>query len=145
MIPKATQATKESQIVRDWHEFDLKDQTLGRAATKIAELLMGKNKSYFVRNLDCGDYVVVTNAADFVVTGNKEKLKVYTNYSGFPGGLRKESLGRLKNRRPEEVIKHAVSGMLPKNRLRDKMLKRLHVFTSAEHPYGDKVKKGTDK
>jgi large subunit ribosomal protein L13 len=146
LIPRTTEATKASQIARGWHEVDLKDQTLGRAATKIAELLMGKNKSYFVRNLDCGDYVVVTNAAEFVTTGNKEKLKVYTNYSGYPGGLRKETLGKLKKRRPEEVIRHAVSGMLPKNKLRAKMLKRLHVFTTSEHMYAEKfVKKEETK
>ena len=146
MIPKTNTPTKESQIIRSWHEVDLKDQTLGRAATKIAELLMGKNKPYFVRNLDCGDYVVVTNAKDFITTGNKEKLKVYTNYSGYPGGLRKETLGKLRQRKPEEVLKHAVSGMLPKNRLRDKMLKRLHVYTEDTHPYAEKfVNKGENK
>lgn len=145
MIPKTTVPTKDSHIERTWHEVDLKDQTLGRAATKIAELLMGKNKPYFVRNLDCGDYVIVTNAKDFITTGNKEKLKVYTNYSGYPGGLRKETLGKLKDRKPEEVIRHAVSGMLPKNRLRDKMLKRLHVFTDSTHPYEEKLKKGETK
>ncbi len=138
---KTTTPTKESQIERSWHVIDLKDQTLGRAATKIAELLMGKNKTYFVRNLDCGDHVVVTNAKDFIVTGNKENAKLYTRYSGFPGGLKKETLGRLRDRKPEEAIRHAVSGMLPKNRLRDKMLKRLHVYVDENHPYEDKVKK----
>ncbi|HRN96567.1 MAG TPA: 50S ribosomal protein L13 [Candidatus Levybacteria bacterium] len=146
MILKTTTPTKAQDITRVWHHVDLKDQTLGRTATKIAELLMGKNKSYFVRNLDCGDYVVVTNAKDFITTGNKEKLKVYTNYSGYPGGLRKETLGKLKARKPEEVIRHAVSGMLPKNKLRDKMLKRLHVYTDESHPYEEKfVKKGESK
>lgn len=139
-MQKTTIPTKASQIERKWHVVDLKDQTLGRVASKIAELLMGKNKSYFVRNLDCGDYVVVTNAKDFVVTGNKEKAKIYTRYSGYPGGLKEESLERLRNRKPEEVIRHAVSGMLPKNRLRDKMLKRLYVYVDETHPYEDKVK-----
>ena len=138
---KATVSTKESQITRAWQVIDLKDQTLGRMATKIAELLMGKTKPYFVRNLDCGDHVVVLNAKDFIATGNKEKLKVYTRYSGYPGGLKSETLGRLRNRKPEEVIRHAVSGMLPKNRLRDKMLKRLYVFADDKHPYEEKFKK----
>ncbi len=145
MILKATQPTKESQIVRSWHEIDLKDQTLGRVATRIAELLMGKNKSYFVRNLDCGDYVVVTNAKDFAVTGNKETQKRYTHYSGYPGGLRTETLESLRNRKPEDVIRSAVAGMLPKNRLRDKMLKRLYVFTGTKHPYEEKIKGDSNK
>lgn len=145
MILKSTQPTKAQEINRVWHHIDLKDQTLGRAATKIAELLMGKNKSYFVRNMDCGDYVVVTNAKDFVTTGNKEKQKTYTNYSGFPGGLRKETLGKLRQRKPEEVIRHAVSGMLPKNKLRDQALKRLHVFADENHPYEEKLNKGANK
>ena len=137
---KPTISTKESQIERKWHFIDMKDQTLGRTATKIAELLMGKNKPYFVRNLDCGDHVVVVNAKEFIATGNKENLKVYTRYSGFPGGLKSETLGRLRNRKSEDVITHAVSGMLPKNRLRDKMLKRLHVFAGEKHSYEDKFK-----
>ena len=140
-----TPGTKESEIVRDWHVIDLQDQVLGRAATQIANLLMGKNKSYFVRNLDCGDYVVVVNAKDFIATGNKEKKKIYTRYSGYPGGLRSETLGSLRNRRPIEVIRHAVSGMLPKNRLRDRMLTRLYIYEGAEHPHGDKIGKETAK
>ncbi len=137
---KTTVSTKENQIERSWHVIDLSDQTLGRVATKIAELLMGKNKSYFVRNLDCGDHVVVVNAKNFIATGNKENAKVYTRYSGYPGGLKTETLGRLRDRKPEEVIRHAVSGMLPKNRLRDKMLKRLYVFADDKHPYEEKIK-----
>jgi large subunit ribosomal protein L13 len=135
-----TPGTKQSEIVREWHIIDLQDQVLGRAATRIANLLMGKNKSYFVRNLDCGDYVVVINAKDFTVTGNKEKNKVYTRYPGYPGGLHSETLGHLRNRRPIEVIKHAVSGMLPKNKLRDRMMTRLYIYEGAEHPHVDKVK-----
>ena len=133
-----TPGTKVSEIKRDWYIFDLKDQTLGRQATKIAELLMGKKKPYFVRNLDCGDYVVVINAKDVKVTGKKEEQKVYNRHSMYPGGFRSESLKELRARKPEDIIKHAVKGMLPDNRLRDKMLKRLFVSASAEHTYGDK-------
>lgn len=138
-----TTSTKESQIQRKWHVVDMTDVILGRGATKIAELLMGKNKPYFVRNLDCGDYVVVINAGDFMTSGNKERNKVYTRYSGYPGGLHTETLGSLKDRRPEEAIRHAVMGMLPKNRLRDRMITRLYIYKDANHPYQDKVKEET--
>lgn len=138
-----TQPTKVSDIKRAWHHIDVKDQTLGRVATEIALLLMGKGKAYFVRNLDCGDYVVVTNAKDVKVTGKKEEQKNYYRHSGYPGGFKSETLKELRARKPEEIIKHAVKGMLPNNRLRDKMLSRLFVFAGEEHAYGNKfVTKG---
>lgn len=135
-----TDSTKQSDIKRSWHLIDLKDKTLGRIATEIAKLLMGKSKPYFVRNLDLGDYVVVINASLVKVTGKKELQKVYYRYSGYPGGLSKENLSDLRKRKPEEVIKRAVKGMLPQNRLRDRMLGRLFIFTGAEHTYTDKFK-----
>jgi len=141
MVLKATAVTKEKDITRNWHIIDVKGQILGRSATKIASLLMGKSKAYYVLNLDCGDHVVVTNAKEVKVTGKKETDKVYTRYSGYPGGLRKEALGDLRNRRPEQIIIHAVSGMLPKNKLHDRMLKRLYVFEGESHPYEEKLKK----
>lgn len=130
----------EKNIKREWYLVDVKDQILGRVSTKIAELLMGKSKPYFVRNLDCGDYVVVINAKEVKTTGKKETLKKYFRYSGYPGGFKAEALGDLRKRNPSEIVRHAVSGMLPQNRLRDKMLKRLLVFPSAEHSYQDKFK-----
>lgn len=133
----------EKDIKREWHLIDLKDQTLGRVSTKIAALLMGKSKSYFVRNLDCGDYVVIVNAQDVVVTGKKETKKRYYRYSGYPGGLSSEALGDLRKRRPEEIIRHAVSGMLPQNKLKSKMLKRLFIFKGSEHSYQDKFTRST--
>lgn len=139
-MKKATVSTKQAEIKRNWHLIDVKDQILGRSATHIAELLMGKSKPYFVRHLDVGDYVVVVNAKEVKTTGNKDLGKVYTRYSGYPGGLRKETLGELRKRRPEEVIRHAVAGMLPHNRLHDRMLKRLFVFTGDEHKYEEKFK-----
>lgn len=135
-----TEATKLSQIKRSWHLVDLKGKILGRIATEIAKLLMGKSKPYFVKNLDCGDYVVAVNAKNVVVTGKKEQLKKYYRYSGYPGGLTVETLEKLRQRKPEEVIIHAVKGMLPQNKLRDKMLKRLYVFPEEEHSYKDKFK-----
>lgn len=133
-----TQSTKASQIKRVWHLVDLKEQTLGRIATKIALLLMGKNKPYFVRNLDCGDYVVVVNAREVHVTGKKEEKKTYARHSGYPGGFRSETLRELRGRKPQDIIIHAVKGMLPDTRLKDRMLARLFVFPGAEHTYQDK-------
>lgn len=135
-----TKTTKISDIERKWHLIDLKGKTLGRVSTDIAKLLMGKGKTYFVRNLDCGDYVIAINAKEVQVSGKKEDQKVYYRYSGYPGGLTKETLARLRVRKPEEVIIHAVKGMLPQNKLRDKMLKRFKVFEGESHTFEDKLK-----
>ena len=115
--------TKNKEIKRFWHLIDVKDKSLGRIASEIAQILMGKSKHYFVRNLDVGDYVVAINAQDVKVTGNKETLKKYYSYSGYPGGLRVESLAELRKRKPEEIIRHAVLGMLPPNKKKKKKKK----------------------
>lgn len=138
MKSSITPSTKINQIKREWHLIDVKDQTLGRISTRIATLLMGKSKPYFVRNLDCGDYVVVINAKDVAVTGKKEEKKVYIRHSGYPGGFKSETLKELRARKPEDIIIHAVKGMLPDNRLKDRMLARLFVYPGAEHEYQDK-------
>lgn len=135
-----TKPTKTSDIKRNWHLIDVKDQILGRQAVSIAHKLMGKNKAYFANNMDCGDFVVVINAKDVRTTGKKELLKKYTNYSGYPGGLRTRTLKELREEDPTRIITHAVAGMLPKNKLRDQMLKRLYVFSEAEHKFEDKLK-----
>lgn len=135
-----TLPTKLSDIKREWHLIDLKGKILGRVSTEIAKLLMGKGKPYFVRNLDCGDYVVVTNAKYIATTGKKEEKKKYFRYSGYPGGLRTETMANLRKRKPEEIILHAVKGMLPQNKLRDKMLTRLFIFEEEKHNYKDKFK-----
>lgn len=137
-----TKSTKQSEITHEWHLIDLKDKTLGRISTEIAHKLMGKSKPNFVRNLDCGDYVVVVNAKEVKVTGKKESDKMYYRHSGYPGGFKAESLKELRARRPEEVIRHAVKGMLPQNKLRDRMLKRLFVFVGEDHKYSEKFKSG---
>ena len=139
-ITKTTQVTKGADIQRGWHHIDVAGKNLGRTSTEIAQYLMGKSKSYFVRNLDCGDYVVVTNAQDVAVTGKKEEKKEYFRYSGYPNGLSSETLGKLRMRRPEEIIRRSVRGMLPQNKLRDRMLKRLFVYAGSEHPYQEKLK-----
>lgn len=140
-----TLPTKLSDIKREWYLIDLKGKVLGRVSTEIAKFLMGKGKPYFVRNLDCGDYVVVINAKYVVTTGNKENKKKYFRYSGYPGGLRTETMAQLKKRKPTEIIKHAVKGMLPQNRLRDKMLTRLFIFEEEKHSYEDKFKSQNPK
>lgn len=139
-MQKQTKSTKLEDIKRQWHLIDLKGKTLGRISTDIAKLLMGKSKPYFVKNLDCGDYVVIINAKEVKVTGKKETDKIYHRHSGYPGGKKEEALGKLRIRRPEEIIIHAVKGMLPQNKLRDRMLTRLFVFAEETHKYEDKFK-----
>lgn len=119
--------TKFSDIKRARHEIDAKDQVLGRLATKIAQLLVGKSKPYFVRHLDCGDFVTVKNAKLIKVTGKKDQQKIYTRYSGYPAGLKKITLGKLRKDNPTEIIHHAVWGMLPNNKLRDIWIARLKL------------------
>lgn len=138
MLAKFTKPTKVSTIERKWHIIDVKGKILGRVSTEIAGLLMGKSKPYFAKNLDCGDNVVVVNAKEVAVTGKKEDDKIYTRYSGYPGGLRKITLAEYRTKKPEEIIRHAVSGMLPKNKLRASMLKRMFVFSGSEHKFADK-------
>lgn len=130
--------TKLSEIKRDWHLVDAKGEILGRLATVIAGLLMGKVKPYFVRHLDCGDNVVVINAKDIKVTGKKEKQKKYYRYSGYPGGLKTQTLAEIRAKNPNRIIYEAVRGMLPQNKLRDRMLTRLYVYADDKHPYADK-------
>lgn len=136
-----TTATKASQIKRCWHLVNIKDQVLGRSASRIAHLLMGKDKPYYVPYLDCGDYVVVTNAAELKVTGGKEEKKLYRRHSGYPGGFKEISLKQQMAKDPRQVVRHAVSGMLPKNKLRDRRLARLKIFSGADHPYDEKFRK----
>ncbi|EKD95722.1 MAG: hypothetical protein ACD_24C00369G0001 [uncultured bacterium] len=135
-----TRPTKSKEIKRDWHLLDAKDQILGRMSSQIALLLMGKKKPYFARNLDCGDYVVVINAAFVKVTGKKEQNKLYRRHSGYPGGYKEEPLNKLKSRKPTEIVRLAVSGMLPKNKLRDTMLRRLYLFAQDQHTFENKFK-----
>ncbi len=123
------------QIQREWYVIDAEGQTLGRIATKIASILRGKNKPYFATNLDCGDYVVVINAEKVGVTGTKADSKVYQNFSGYPSGLREVSFKRMLDSKPEEIIRSAVKGMLPKNTLGRQMFKKLKVYAGTEHPH----------
>ena len=135
---KQTKSTKISEIQRNWHLLDVKEKILGRSASDIALLLAGKSKPNFVRNLDCGDFVVVINAATIRVTGNKENDKKYYSHSGYPGGLKVKTVREVRVDNPTEILRHAVSGMLPQNRLKPKMLKRLYIFPNETHTYKDK-------
>ena len=119
---------KTTDINRTWHLFDAKKEVLGRLSTKIALILMGKNKSYYTPYLDTGDYVVVTNAQKVALSGKKEKQKKYYHHSQFPGGLKTKTAQQVREQKPEEVIRHSVRGMLPKTKLGKLMLKKLYVF-----------------
>lgn len=125
-----------------WQLLDASQEPLGRLAVKIANLLSGKSKINRLPNLDEGDYVVIVNAAKVTVTGKKEKDKLYYRYSGYPGGLKEESLGHLRARKPEEIIRHAVSGMLSKNKLLKRRLARLKIYAGPEHPHQAQVNYG---
>lgn len=135
-----TISTKAQDIKRSWHLIDANEKILGRISSEIAKILMGKSKPYFVNNLDCGDFVVVINAEKVKVTGNKEIKKKYSRHSGYPGGYKEETLMDLRKRNPTEIIRFAVLGMLPQNKLRDRMLTRLFIFSGEEHTYKDKFK-----
>ena len=127
----ATPATRQ----RDWYVVDAEGRTLGRLATQIADTLRGKRKPEYTPHVDTGDFVVVVNAEKVHVTGDKRSDKLYRRHSGYPGGLRSRSLGEMLERRPEEVIRLAVRGMLPRNRLGRRQLTKLKVYAGPDHPH----------
>ena len=127
-MQQATLSTKKTDIQRAWHLIDVTDRMLGRVSSEVAQLLMGKSKPYFVRNMDCGDYVVVINAKEVKVTGKKSQDKKYTRHSGYPGGLRTETFNKMMVRKPEFIIEHAIKGMLPGSKLGRQMIKKLTIF-----------------
>ncbi len=135
-----TYSTKASDIKREWHAIDASGKILGRLATQIARLLMGKHKPIFSPNLDTGDFVVVINAEKIQVTGNKSKQKVYYRHSGYPGGLKSINLEKLMQTHPTRVVEYAVKGMLPHNRLGAKMFKKLRVYVGDTHPHPTQTK-----
>lgn len=139
-LTKSTKPVKAGEIKRGWHLIDAKNNILGRISTKIAFFLMGKNKSEYVGYLDSGDNVVVINASEIALTGSKIENKTYSRYSGYPGGLKKITLKSLLKENPEEVIRHSVAGMLPKNKLKKKYLSKLYIFAGSEHPFIHKFK-----
>jgi large subunit ribosomal protein L13 len=130
-----TYSAKPGEIAREWYLVDAEGQTLGRLATQIADTLRGKRKPQFTPHVDTGDFVIVVNAEKIHVTGNKLDQKMYHRHSGYPGGLRSRSLREQLDRRPTEVIRTAVRGMLPKNRLARQQLTKLKVYAGPEHPH----------
>lgn len=129
----STASTSVKDIKRQWHLIDASGKTLGRLAVEVAKILRGKNKTNFVPYLDMGDYVVLINASKVWVSGKKESKKIYYRHSGYPGGLKSESLGKLRVRKPEEILRHAVVGMLPKGSLGRSMITKLYIFTGETH------------
>lgn len=130
-----TFVTKPAEVERQWLIVDAEGQNLGRLATKIATLLRGKHKTIYSPSVDCGDYVVVVNAEKIAVTGNRMDAKKYYRHSGYPGGLREMTMRQQLDKHPERVLELAVKGMLPKNRLGRKMIKKLKVYAGPEHPH----------
>ena len=130
-----TYTPRESEIERRWYVVDATDETLGRLATRIARTLEGKNKPTYAPNMDTGDHVIVLNASRIRVTSDKLETKLYYRHSGYPGGFKQETLGHLLARRPEEVIRRAIKGMLPHNRLGAQMLRKLKVYAGNDHPH----------
>jgi len=130
-----TYTVRESEIERRWYVVDATDETLGRLASRIARVLEGKNKPTYSPTLDSGDHVVVINAEKIAVTSDKKESKLYYRHSGYPHGLKAETLGHLLERRPEEVIRRAVKGMLPRNRLGAQQLTKLKIYAGPEHPH----------
>ena len=132
---KTTQVAKKEDVTRDWYLVDVDNKVLGRVATQIANVLRGKNKPTFTPSVDTGDFVVVVNAAKIALTGKKMSDKTYYSHSGYVGGLKEISAGKLIDKKPEDLIKKAVKGMLPKNKLARHMLKKLKIYAGEAHPH----------
>ena len=130
-----TYAVRESEIERRWYVVDAADETLGRLASRIARVLEGKHKPTYAPNLDSGDHVIVLNASRIAVTRDKRETKLYIRHSGYPQGYKEETLGHLLERRPEEVIRRAVKGMLPRTKLGAQQLRKLKIYAGTDHPH----------
>ena len=135
MLGKKTYIAKKGEVERKWYLIDAKDKTLGRLASKIAVILMGKHKPQYTPHVDCGDFVVVINADKVKLTGAKWEKKIYYWHSGYLGGLKSRTAKEMLERKPEFLIYHAVKGMLPKNNLARRMIKKLKVYAGENHPH----------
>jgi len=127
---------KPSSVQRKWYLIDAEGKNLGRLASSIASILRGKHRAYFTPHQEIGDYVIVVNADRISVTGNKLSDKVYTRHSGYPGGIKSETLGKVIKRKPTFPLEHAIKGMLPKNRLGRKLFNNVKVYAGPRHPHG---------
>jgi large subunit ribosomal protein L13 len=134
-VPMKTYVATAESRQRDWYVVDAEGKTLGRLATQIADVLRGKRKPEYTPHVDTGDFVIVVNAAKIAVTGNKRADKIYYRHTGYPGGIRSRTLAEMLQRQPEEVIRKAVKGMLPRNRLARRQLTKLKVYAGPEHPH----------
>jgi large subunit ribosomal protein L13 len=134
-MPRQTTFVKNDEHTAKWHHVDAEGKVLGRLSTELATVLMGKHRPEYTPHVDCGDFIVVTNAEKIVLTGRKADLRMKTRFTGYPGGLREESFGSLRSRRPEFLIEDAVRRMLPKSRLGRQMLKKLKVYAGTDHPH----------
>ncbi len=131
----STPVAKKADLQKDWYVVDLEDKVLGRAATEIARVLRGKHKAIYTPSVDTGDFVIVLNAEKIRLTGNKLSQKMYYRHSGYTGGLTTIPAGKMLEKTPEELIKRAVKGMLPKNKLGRQMFRKLKVYCGPEHPH----------
>ncbi len=134
-MPQKTYNAKPGDIERSWYVVDAEGETLGRLATRIADTLRGKLKPQYTPHIDTGDFVVVVNCENVRVTGRKMEQKKYYRHSGYPGGIKERTLAELLRRHPDDVIRHAVKGMMPKNRLGRAQLKKLKIYAGAAHPH----------
>lgn len=134
VVGQKTYVAKPGEVAKKWHHVDATDQVLGRLASDIAMILMGKHRPEYTPHVDCGDFVIVTNAEKVTMTGNKMDVRHYTWYTGYPG-LRLESYRDRQERKPEDLIYHAVRRMLPKNKLATQMLKKLKIYAGPDHPH----------
>ena len=132
---KITRFIKTEDADRKWHVIDANDLVLGRLATKVATIIRGKHKPIFTPNMDTGDFVIVVNADKVKLTGKREGKKTYFSHSMYPGGVKVKSFAELKEKNPDFIIRNAVKGMLPKNRLGRKLIKKLKVYAGSEHPH----------
>lgn len=132
---KTTQVAKEGEFTREWYLIDVENKVLGRVASEIANILRGKKKPIFTPSVDTGDFVIVINAEKIALTGKKLADKTYYSHSGFPGGLKSIAAGKLLEKKPEELLRTAVKGMLPKNKLARHMLNKLKVYSGSAHPH----------
>ena len=137
MVAQPTYSAKPGEIEKQWHIVDASDEVLGRLASDIAVILMGKHRPEYTPHVDCGDFVVVVNAEKIAMTGKKMEDRHYTWYTGYPG-LRLESYGDRRDRKPEDLIYHAVRRMLPKNKLAYQMIKKLKIYAGPDHPHWHK-------
>ena len=136
-----TEVAKAADVKRDWYVVDAQDAVLGRLSTQIANVLRGKNKALYTPSVDTGDFVIVVNAEKIALTGHKLANKIYYSHSGYVGGIKEISAGKLLEKKPEELIKKAVKGMLPKNKLARAMLSKLKIYAGPSHPHASQQPK----